>query len=150
MQREMVLCRRCGASVEHDTDEHEHKDSLEDGELNDQPASTASPVAAVSAAKAMPDETPNDEPRNPSQAPRERRPRTEPSDLVSRAQRLIVRRAILCQVPGISRVRAEAIVGQYPTISALMEASVNELEAIPIKKSKLGRELAIALKRVFE
>ena len=147
MQREMVLCRRCGASVEHDIDEHEH----EDGELNDQPSpSTDSPVAAVPAAKAKPDETPNGGSGNPSQAPRERRPRTEPSDLVSRAQRLIVRRAILCQVPGISRVRAEAIVGQFPTISALMEASVNELEAIPIKKSKLGRELAIALKRVFE
>ena len=144
MQREMVLCRRCGASVERDVDEHEHK-----------PASIAIPAAtAIPAAKAVPDETPRShrggKPRTPSQAPRERRPRTEPSDLVSRAQRLIVRRAILCQVPGISRVRAEAIVGQFPTISALMEAEMEELEAIPIKKSKLGRELAIALKRVFE
>ena len=37
-----------------------------------------------------------------------------------------------------------------PTISGLMAASVDELEAIPVKESKLGRELAVALKRVFE
>ena len=140
----MVLCRKCGASVEHDGGEHEHKDG-----------DTASPAVAtaLSKSKATPDATPRsrgNQVGEPSQTPRERRPRTEPSDLVSRDQRLIVRRAILCQVPGISRVRAEAIVGRYPAISDLMEASVNELEAIPIKKSNLGRELAIALKRVFE
>jgi hypothetical protein len=31
-----------------------------------------------------------------------------------------------------------------------MAASVNDLAAIPIKKSPLGRELAVALQRVFE
>ena len=66
------------------------------------------------------------------------------------AQRLIVRRAILCQVPGINRVRAEAIVNRYPTIGGLIAASVNDLEAITIKESPLGHELAVALKRVFE
>jgi len=74
----------------------------------------------------------------------------KPSALHLHKQRLIVRRAMLCQVPGINRVRAEVIVAKYPTIGALMEASVTELERLPIKKTPLGQELAVALKRVFE
>ena len=122
----MIVCRRCGASL---TDPHDH----------DQPRRSAFSAASFAA------------PSGELQVARgERRPRTRPSDLESRDQRLNVRRAILCQVPGIHRVRAKAIVLRYPTISALMAASVDELEAIPVKESKLGRELAIALKRVFE
>ena len=84
-----------------------------------------------------------------SERPKKRR-RVKAWELRLHAQRLIVRRAILCQIPGINRVRAELIVDRYPTISSLMAASVNDLAAIPIKASPLGRELAVALQRVFE
>ena len=81
--------------------------------------------------------------------PTERRPRMLPSALRRHEQRLIVRRAMICQVPGISRVRAEAIVNKYPTLRALMNAPENELASLLIKSSPLGPELATALKRVF-
>jgi ERCC4-type nuclease len=67
-----------------------------------------------------------------------------------RAERLAVRRAMVCQVPGINRVRAERIIAEYPTISALLRVSVTKLERLKIKEAPLGHELAVALKRVFE
>ena len=82
--------------------------------------------------------------------PQPRRPKTSPSVLRMRAERLAVRRAMVCQVPGINRVRAERIIAEYPTISALLKVSVSRLERLKIKEAPLGRELAVALKRVFE
>ena len=126
----MVLCQRCGASVASDS-EHEHED---EDDRSDQPVARSQTSQRTGTSRRR----------------SERRPRTRPADLRVNAQCLVVRRAVLCQVPGINRVRAEAIVRRYPTISALMAASVGELEAVPIKRSSLGRELAVALKRVFE
>ena len=81
--------------------------------------------------------------------PKPRQPRILPSALRRKEQRLIVRRAMICQVPGINRVRAEAIVDKYQSLRALMNAPEHELAALPIKKSPLGSELAVAIKRVF-
>ena len=67
-----------------------------------------------------------------------------------RAERLAVRRAMVCQIPGINRVRAERIIAEYPTIRALLKVSLTKLERLKIKEAPLGRELAVALKRVFE
>ena len=60
--------------------------------------------------------------------PQPRRPKTSPGVLRMRAERLAVRRAMVCQVPGINRVRAERIIAEYPTISALLRVSVSRLE----------------------
>ena len=81
--------------------------------------------------------------------PKPRQPRILPSALRRKEQRLIVRRAMICQVPGINRVRAEAIVDKYQSLRALMNAPEHELAALTIKKSPLGIELAVAIKRVF-
>ena len=82
--------------------------------------------------------------------PQPRRPKTSPGVLRMRAERLAVRRAMVCQIPGINRVRAERIVAEYPTISSLLRVSVSRLERLKIKEAPLGHELAVALKRVFE
>lgn len=107
------------------------------------------PAAEPPAIPAQRSPSQSDEPSEPSE-PKVRKSKVKPSALREHAQRLVVRRALYCQVPGINRVRAEAIVQAYPTVSALMHADVNALAAIPIKKSPLGMELAVALKRVFE
>ena len=91
----------------------------------------------------------SEEPSEPSK-PKARKPPLKPWHLRLHKERLAVRRAIYCQIPGINRVRAEAIVSTYPTISALTQADVKAIAAIPIKESPLGMELAVALKRVFE
>ena len=163
----MPFCPQCGASVEHDADH----DDLSERSDHSHSGPIAIPVGGPGEPKseALPDvhDASDDSdqeddafmPKNErgsqssgesSGEQPERRARLQPSALRARAQRLVVRRAMLCQVPGISRVRAEAIVARYPTLRALMAASIVELEAVPIKKSPLGRELAVALKRVFE
>ena len=103
------------------------------------------PVAPTEAAK-----DPSPKPRmSVTSQPTERKPRMLPSALRRHEQRLVVRRAMVCQLPGINRVRAEAIVNKYPTLRALMNATERELAVLPIKKSPLGLELAVAIKRVF-
>ena len=91
----------------------------------------------------------SEEPSEPSK-PKARKPPLKHWHLRKRQERLVVRRAIFCQIPGINRIRAESIVSAYPTISALMQADVKAVAGIPIKESPLGMELAVALKRVFE
>ena len=164
----MPFCPQCGASVEHDPNlSDDSNEGLEDEGLQpiaipvggpSEPKSESPPdVQDASDDSDQEDDAfmPHNERGSQSSGEssgerRERRARLQPSALRARAQRLVVRRAMLCQVPGISRVRAEAIVARYPTLRALMAASIVELEALPIKKSPLGRELAVALKRVFE
>jgi hypothetical protein len=176
----MPFCPQCGASVEHDADpddlsersdhnhSHKHKHELPKGKKS---GPIAIPVGGPREPKSEPlpdvhDASDDSDQEDDAFMPKnergsqssgessgerpERRARLQPSALRARTQRLVVRRAMLCQVPGISRVRAEAIVARYPTLRALMAASTVELEALPIKKSPLGRELAVALKRVFE
>jgi hypothetical protein len=169
----MPFCPQCGASVEHDADpddlsdhSHKHNHELPKGKKSgpiamggpSEPKSEPLPDVHDASDNSdqeddafMPHNERGSQSSGESSGDRpERRARLQPSALRARAQRLVVRRAMLCQVPGISRVRAEAIVARYPTLRALMAASIVELEAVPIKKSPLGRELAVALKRVFE
>jgi hypothetical protein len=171
----MPFCPQCGASVEHDADpddlserSHKHNHEVPKGK---QSGPIAIPVGGPREPKSEPlpdvhDASDDSDQEDDAFMPKnergsqssgessgerpERRARLQPSALRARAQRLVVRRAMLCQVPGINRVRAEAIVARYPTLRALMASSIIELEAVPIKKSPLGRELAVALKRVFE
>ena len=158
----MPFCPQCGASVEHDADpddlsersdhSHKHNHEVPKGKKS---GPIAIPVGGPREPKSEPppgvqdasDDSDQEDnafmPKNEggsqssgeSSGERpERRARLQPSALRARAQRLVVRRAMLCQVPGISRVRAEAIVARYPTLRALMAASTVELEALPINR----------------
>ena len=156
----MFICPQCGASVEHGHDgsddcehegEHRKANAIDDAMQHPVDLPVGGPSNEPKGHPHDPGESsPSNEGCESSGKQSERRPRMKPSALHLHKQRLIVRRAMLCQVPGINRVRAEVIVAKYPTIGALMEASVTELERLPIKKTPLGQELAVALKRVFE
>ena len=160
----MLLCEQCGSLVGGAAN-HQHKIddppptpqvvALKDFNLK-QPAVPAARAVVAPAVQAVgPPPSPpssassSDEPSEPSK-PKARKPPLKPWHLRLHKERLAVRRAIYCQIPGINRVRAEAIVSTYPTISALTQADVKAIAAIPIKESPLGMELAVALKRVFE
>jgi len=113
-----------------------------------EPLSPVVLIGSVAPTEAAKDPSPKPRMSVTSQ-PTERKPRMLPSALRRHEQRLVVRRAMICQLPGINRVRAEAIVNKYPTLRALMNATERELALLPIKKSPLGLELAVAIKRVF-
>ena len=56
--------------------------------------------------------------------------------------------ALVC-VNGLSRAKAEAIVKAYPTMRALLDASVKELAAVQVGERKLGPAVAARVKEVF-
>ena len=160
----MLLCEQCGSLIGGVTN-HAHESDvappapkvvkLSDVSLKQPVVPKALAVVAPAVQAAGPPPSPpssvssSKEPSEPSK-PKARKAPLKPWHLRLHKQRLVVRRAIYCQVPGINRVRAEAIVEAYPTISALMRADVKSLAAIPIKNAPLGMGLAEALKRVFE
>jgi hypothetical protein len=166
----MFVCPRCGSKVKHD---HGGGDASSSDEQKDGPAAggqplilppppagasdkaSASPVAPVALAvlpraqndaKSTADSSESDD----VEPPVEKKQRVTPASLRLHAERLVVRQKMLRCIPGISKVRAEAICAVYPTVSALLGASVKQLESVPVGKTRLGSELAVAVKRVFE
>ena len=160
----MLLCEQCGSLIGGaTTHQHEVGDppptpqvvALKDFNLKQPAVPTARAVVPPDVQGVETPPSPHssasssEEPSEPSK-PKARKPPLKHWHLRKRQERLVVRRAIYCQIPGINRVRAEAIVSAYPTISALMQADVKAVAGIPIKEGPLGMELAVALKRVFE
>ena len=160
----MILCEQCGSPISgavhhgHEVDDPPPAPkvvTLSDINLKRPAASTAPAVVPLVVQRSGPPPSPPSSassskgPSEPSKSKVRKKP-LEPWHLRLHKQRLVVRRAIYCQVPGISRVRAEAIVTAYPTISALMQADLKAIAAIRIKNAPLGMGLAEALKRVFE
>ena len=159
----MPFCPQCGSKVDHeqlsiDSDDEDAKPHAHEHDSSEPVPVGGAPIALPKSAgvgqSAEAGNEPVSNPPSPKSSdscgePKPRQPRMLPSALRRNEQRLIVRRAMICQVPGINRVRAEAIVAKYNTLRALMDASENELAALPIKKSPLGNELAVAIKRVF-
>ena len=160
----MVFCEQCGSFIDAAA-AHGHEGdgpsptpkvvALSEFTLKQPAVPTARVIVPPAVKAAGPPPSPpssassSDEPSE-SRKPKARKPPLKHWHLRKRQERLVVRRAIYCQIPGINRVRAEAIVSAYPTISALIQADVKAVAAIPIKESPLGMELAVALKRVFE
>lgn len=167
----MFVCPKCGHQRKHD---HGGGDASSSDEQEDVPAAggqplillppppaeasdkaSASPVApaalavlprAQNDAKSTADNSESDD----IEPPAEKKQRATPASLRLHAERLVVRQKMLRCIPGISKVRAEAICAVCPTVSALLGASVMQLESVPVGKTRLGNELAVAVKRVFE
>ena len=57
---------------------------------------------------------------------------------------------MLSKIPGMSRLKARAVVAFLPnsTMSAIMTCPSDELAAIPVGSGRLGKEVAVALKKV--
>lgn len=56
--------------------------------------------------------------------------------------------AMLTVIPGMSRLKADAILKNFPTISDLQEASVEEISEIKCAERKVGTVLATTLKKI--
>ena len=146
-------CSECGSILRHRARADSKRSRLEVSPLTetvpDQHATSSSPDQESDLSQSTTNSTTSSVPAV-ARLPQPRRPKTSPSVLRMRAERLAVRRAMVCQIPGINRVRAERIIAEYPTIRALLKVSLTKLERLKIKEAPLGRELAVALKRVFE
>jgi hypothetical protein len=88
---------------------------------------------------------PKPKPRAPA------RRKVEPKMLRYRANRAALHVAMYSQIPGVSKVRATVLQKEYPTFTALMEASVDDIVYLFNERTGLAKaeEIAEAIYRTF-
>ena len=130
---DIIRCEFCG----HSLCAGKHEDT----------ASEASVEPAPPTPKAKPKPKPKPKPSAGSTA--EFRRKVRPRMLWYKNVREAARCHMLSALPGISTVRAMAILRVFPTFQDLMEASELQIACVPVKNSELGVDLASIIFQVL-